>query len=93
MTSFRTATAAATLCALLAVPAVAAPAKTYQVTGPIIALTDDVITVTNKDGEKWEIARDKSLKVTGELKVGAKVTIQYRMSATSVEVKAEEKKK
>ena len=61
--------------------------KTYQVTGPVLALTDDTITVQNTAGEKWEIARDKGAKVTGELKVGAKVTIQYTMTAASVEVK------
>jgi len=64
----------------------AAPPKTYQVTGPVLALTDDVITV-QKGTDKWEIARDASTKVDGELKVGAKVTIEYRMTATSVTVK------
>jgi len=69
----------------LAVPAIAVP-KTYQVTGPVLSVTDDLI-VVQKGTDKWEIARDASTKVTGELKVGAKVTIEYRMSATSVEVK------
>lgn len=64
----------------------AAPPKTYQVTGPVLALTDDVITV-QKGADKWEIARDASVKVDGELKVGAKVTIEYRMTATSIAVK------
>ncbi len=66
----------------------AAPVKTYQVTGPVLAVTDDTITV-QKGTEKWDIARDASTKVTGDLKVGAKVTIEYRMTATSVVVKAE----
>jgi hypothetical protein len=66
--------------------AFAAAPKTYQVTGPVLELTDDLI-VVQKGKEKWEIARGKDTKVTGELKVGAKVTIEYRMSATSVEVK------
>jgi hypothetical protein len=39
--------------------------------------------------DRWEIARDASTKLTGDLKVGSKVTIEYRMTATSVEVKAE----
>ena len=69
-----------------AAPAFAAAAKTYQVTGPVLAVTDDTITV-QKGTDKWEISRDASTKVTGELKVGAKVTIEYRMSATSVDVK------
>ena len=66
--------------------AVAADAKTYQVTGPVLELTDKIITVQKGD-EKWQIARDQGAKVTGDLKVGAKVTIEYRMIATKVEVK------
>jgi hypothetical protein len=58
----------------------------YQATGPILELTDSKI-VIQKDNEKWEIARTPDTKVTGELKVGAKVTIHYTMTATSVEVK------
>ena len=70
----------------LSAPAGAAPAKTYQVTGPVLSVTDDLI-VVQKGTDKWEIARDASTKVTGDLKVGAKVTIEYRMSATGIEVK------
>jgi len=65
--------------------------KTYQVTGPVLEVKDDVI-VVEKGKEKWEIARDKTTKVTGDLKVGAKVTIQYQMKATEIEVKADKKK-
>jgi len=43
--------------------------------------------VVQKGTEKWEIARDGSTKVTGDVKVGAKVTITYRMTATDIEVK------
>ncbi|HVR61677.1 MAG TPA: hypothetical protein VMU50_07240 [Polyangia bacterium] len=68
--------------------AVAAATKTYQVTGPVLEVNDDVI-VVQKGKEKWEISRSKDTKVTGDLKVGAKVTIEYRMSAASVEVKAD----
>lgn len=64
----------------------AVPAKTYQVTGPVLAVTADLITV-QKGTDKWELARDASTKVTGDLKVGANVTIQYRMSATTIDVK------
>ena len=77
----------AALCLAIAVPAIAATApKTYQVTGPVLSVTDDLI-VVQKGSERWELARDASTKVTGELAVGAKVTIEYRMTATSVEVK------
>ena len=51
-------------------------------------MNDSMIAV-QKGKERWEIARDSSTKVTGDLKVGAKVTITYTMSATEVEVKAE----
>ncbi len=60
--------------------------KTYQVTGPVLELTNDKITV-QKGKDKWEIARDANTKVTGDLKVGSKVTIQYEMKATSIEAK------
>ncbi len=69
-----------------------AATTTYQVTGPVLAVSDSSITV-QKGKEKWEIARDKDTKVTGDLKVGSKVTVRYMMKATSVEVKGEEKKK
>jgi len=64
----------------------------YQVTGPVLEVKNDSITV-QKGKEKWEIARDKDTKISGDLKVGSKVTIHYTMKATSVEVKGEEKKK
>ena len=72
--------------ALFAGSALAAPPRTYQVTGPVLSVTDDLI-VVQKDQDKWEIARTPDTKVTGDLKVGAKVTIEYRMTATSVDVK------
>jgi len=65
-------------------------AKSYQVTGVIVKLTDKIIPIekgTGADKEKWEIDRDESTKVKGDLKEGAKVTIEYKMTATGVEVK------
>ena len=49
----------------------------------------DTLIVVQKGDDRWEIARDASTKVTGTLKVGAKVKIEYRMTATAVEVRAE----
>ncbi len=72
--------------------ALAAGPKTYQVTGPVLEVKDDLI-VVQKGSDKWELARDKDTKVQGDLKVGSKVTIQYWMKATEVEVKGEAKKK
>jgi len=60
--------------------------KTYQVTGPVLELKDDLI-VVQKGSDRWEIGRGADTKVTGELKVGSKVTIEYRMTAATVEVK------
>jgi hypothetical protein len=81
--------ASAVLAAALVAPtAFAAAPRTYQVTGPVLAVTADTI-VVQKGQDRWEIARDGSTKVTGDLEVGAKVTIEYRMTATSVEVKPE----
>jgi hypothetical protein len=68
--------------------AFAAGTKTYQVTGPVLEVNDSMIAV-QKGKDRWEIARDSSTKVNGDLKVGAKVTVTYTMSATDVEVKAE----
>ena len=72
--------------------ALAAGPKTYQVTGPVLEVKDDLI-VVQKGSDKWELARDKDTKVHGDLKVGSKLTIQYWMKATEVEVKGDTKKK
>ncbi len=61
--------------------------KGYQVTGPIVEVTDAKIVVM-KGTEKWEIARNAETKVVGELKVGEKVTVYYTMTATDIEAKA-----
>ncbi len=70
----------------------AAAPKTYQVTGPVLEMTDTTV-VVQKGKDKWEISKDASSKITGELKVGAKVTIEYTMAAKSIEVKTEKTKK
>ena len=70
---------------------VASSAWAYQVTGPVLEVTDTKI-VVQKGKEKWELARTPDTKVTGDLKVGAKVTVEYSMTAKSVEVKADKAK-
>src|SRR5881398_1495568 len=67
--------------------AFAAGAKTYQVTGPVLEVNDSIITV-QKGKDRWELDRDSNTKVTGDVKVGDKVTITYTMTAKEVEVKA-----
>jgi len=67
--------------------AFAAGAKTYQVTGPVLEVIDSMIGV-QKGKDRCEVKRDANTKVTGDHKVGEKVTITYTKSATEVEVKA-----
>jgi hypothetical protein len=75
--------------AVLSAFATAAPKPdSYQVTGPIIEVTDTKIVVEGKGKERHEFARSADTKVEGgELKVGTKVTVKYTMTAVSVEVK------
>ena len=80
---------AAVLVAFLALAGPGVPAvNTYQVTGPVLEVGTDKI-VVQKGKDRWELARDASTKVNGDLKVGSKVTIEYRMTATTIDVKAE----
>ncbi len=66
--------------------------KSYQVTGPVVEVRDDAV-VVQKGKENWEIARTPDTKVTGDLKKGEKVTVKYKMTATSIDVAAASKKK
>ena len=66
--------------------------KTYQVTGPVVEVRDDAI-VVKKGSDNWEIARTGDTKVSGDLKKGEKVTVKYKMTATSIDVAASTKKK
>lgn len=83
-------TALLTAALMLASSLAFAGTKTYQATGPVLEVKDDMI-VVQKGKEKWEIAKDKDTKVTGDLKVGSKVTVQYTMKAATIEAKAEKK--
>jgi hypothetical protein len=79
--------------AALAAIAFASSALAYQVTGEVDDVTPTTITVKatggKNKGEKFEMARGADTKVTGDLKKGAKVTVEYTITAKSVEVKAE----
>jgi hypothetical protein len=76
---------------MFATVSVAAALETYQVTGPVIEMKDNTVTV-QKGKENWQIAIDKDTKTIGDLKVGSKVTIKYQMKATAIEVKDAGKK-
>jgi hypothetical protein len=69
----------------------ASSAWAYQVTGPVLEVSDSKI-VVQKGKEKWEIARTPDTKVTGDLKVGSKVTVEYMMTAKAVDVKTDKAK-
>jgi hypothetical protein len=60
--------------------------STYQVTGPVLEVTDAKV-VIQKDTEKWEISRTPDTKITGDIKVGAKITVQYTMTAAVITAK------
>lgn len=78
----------AVIALLFAAPLAVAATKTYQVTGPVTEVTDSSV-VVQKGNEKWEVARDPNTKVKGDLKKGATVKVEYRMSATEIEVKSD----
>jgi hypothetical protein len=67
-------------------------AKDYQVTGPVVDVKDDMI-IVKKGSDNWELTRDKDTKTNGEVKKGDKVTIKYKMIATSIEGKEAPKAK
>lgn len=68
------------------------PKADYQWTGTVLEADGDHL-VVEKGKEKWEFAYGKDTKVTGTLKVGAKVTVKYLMKATGIEAKEEPAKK
>jgi hypothetical protein len=73
---------------LLPASAMAKKAKEYQVTGPVVSVEDNIVTI-QKDDEKWEIELGADTKVEGKLKAGEKVTIYYHMVANKVDRKGE----
>jgi uncharacterized protein GlcG (DUF336 family) len=65
--------------------AFAAGAKTYQVTGTVVAATGSMVTV-QKGTERFEIDIDPATtKGSTDLKVGSTVTVTYMMSAAKIE--------
>ena len=78
------------VCLSIGVPVFAA-GKVIQVTGPVLEVREDAI-VIGKGKDKWEIARTPATVVEGELKKGARVTVEYTMSATKIEVREDKKR-
>ncbi len=63
----------------------------FQVTGEVKEKTADTITVM-KGKERFQIGLDKDTKGAADVKVGDKVTIKYKMHASSIEMKSGAKK-
>jgi riboflavin synthase alpha subunit len=83
--------------AALAAVAFATSALAYQVTGEVVAVSATSITVKatggKNKGESFEMARTAATKAATEPKKGDKVTVEYEITAKSVEVKADKKAK
>jgi hypothetical protein len=78
---------AASIVAAVISTLVAGGALAYQVTGPVLEVTDSKI-VVEKGKEKWEIKRNKDTKASGGTpKKGDRVTVEYDMHATSIELR------
>ena len=60
----------------------------YQVTGPVLEVSDTMIAVEANKKDRWELKKDASTKGAEGVKVGDKVTIHYTMTAADIEVKA-----
>ena len=78
------------ICLLIGAPALAA-GNVVQVTGPVLEVREDAI-VVGKGKDKWEIARTPATVVNGEIKKGARVTVEYTMSASKIEVREDKKR-
>lgn len=66
---------------------VAVPAMAAKVTGSVSEVSPTNV-VIKKGRQKLDMARDASTRVEGDLRKGAKVTVEYTMTATSIEVKS-----
>jgi hypothetical protein len=84
----KTTTAIALIAAVnlaLSSAAMAAGAKTYQITGTVVSSTSSKV-IVQKGSEQFEFDVDPAtVKGSAELKVGSTVTVTYVMSATKIE--------
>jgi len=71
---------------LMTAVAYAAQDGIRKATGELVKITAESVVIKRGKGE-MVITRDPSTNVTGNLKVGEKVTVEYKMIATSVAVK------
>jgi hypothetical protein len=85
MKKFLVAAAAAVLMTAMGTGTALAKAKTYQFTGDVTEVGKDAFQV-KKGNEVWEFQIEAATK-GAPVKVGDKVTVKYRMSATEIEKK------
>ena len=71
---------------LMTAVAYAAQDGIRKATGELVKITAESVVIKRGKGE-MVITRDPSTNVAGNLKVGEKVTVEYKMIATSVAVK------
>jgi hypothetical protein len=76
----------AVLATVILATGIFAAARTYQFTGTVKAVEGDTFTVEKSATELWSFSTDASTK--GRPKIGDKVTVYYRMIATTIESKA-----
>ncbi len=77
--------AVALVFALALAAGLAAATKTYQFTGTVKAVDENTFTVEKSAKETWTFETGPDTK--GAPKVGDKVTVQYKMVATTIESK------
>jgi len=64
--------------------------RPIRITGQVVDVREDAI-VVQKGKEKWEIARHPAAQIKGDLKKGARVTVDFRAIAANIEVRDDKK--
>lgn len=77
---------AALIISLIFAVSARATESSYQVTGPVLAVTGTSITV-QKDNSPWVILKDANTHTAGDIKVGEKVAVKYHMVAETIAIK------
>jgi hypothetical protein len=72
------------------VTAGSAGSKNYVLDGTVTDIKENAFTI-QKDNVKYDLTRDAGAMVNGEMKVGSKVTVVYKMTATKIVVKEDKK--
>lgn len=73
------------LIAAVAAPAFAGPGKTYPISGTAVEV-DSQYVVVEGDGKKVQMDRVGATQITGDLKTGDKVSVEYYLVAKDIKV-------